>query len=75
LISLFGSIPQWLDTLLTMLDEILNLLLSVGSPALASTLSHMHQDYMHELILLARLNKENAAHDQAGNNEPEAEGV
>jgi hypothetical protein len=68
LFSLFGSIPQWLDTLLALIDEILNGLLSVGSPALASTLSRMHQDFLHEQILLARLNREQAAQDRTENN-------
>jgi hypothetical protein len=69
LISLFGSIPQWLDTLLALIDEILNSLLSVGLPGLASTLSRMHQDFLHEQILLARLNREQAAQDRTENND------
>jgi uncharacterized membrane protein YcjF (UPF0283 family) len=73
--SLFGTVPQWLITLLALIDEVLNSLLSVGSIALASTLSRMHQDYMQEQILLARLNRESTAHDQGGNNDPSVEGA
>jgi hypothetical protein len=72
IVSLFGSVPQWLITLLAMIDELLKLLQSVRLPALASALSRMH---MQERILLARLNRENTAHDQVGNNEPNIESV
>jgi hypothetical protein len=72
IVSLFGSVPQWLITLVAMIDELLKLLQSVRLPALASALSRMN---MQERILLARLNRENTAHDQVENNEPNIESV
>jgi hypothetical protein len=70
---IFHTIPKWLIILLVLIDEILNRKLSVGNPALASTLSRQHQDYLQEQILMARLNREYAAPDQPGNNEPNQE--
>jgi hypothetical protein len=70
---IFHTIPKWLIILLVLIDEIFDRKLSVGNPALASTLSRLHQDYMHEQILMARLNREYAAPDEPGNNEGNAE--
>jgi hypothetical protein len=70
---IFHTLPKWLIILLILIDQILNRQLSVGNPALATTLSHQHQDYLHEQILMARLNREYAAPDQPPNNDPNTE--
>jgi hypothetical protein len=70
---IFHTIPKWLIILLVLIDEILDRQLSVGNPALGNTLSRQHQDYLHEQILMARLNREYAAPEQPANNEPNAE--
>jgi hypothetical protein len=70
---IFHTIPKWLIILLVLIDEILDRQLSVGNPALGSTLSRQHQDYLHEQILMARLNREYAAPEQPANNEPNGE--
>jgi hypothetical protein len=70
---IFHTIPKWLIILLVLIDEIFDRKLSVGNPALASTLSRQHQDYLQEQILMARLNREYAVPDQPGNNEPNPE--
>jgi hypothetical protein len=51
------SPPGWLNTLLDLIDEVLNHLLSVGSPQLASILSRMERDYLAELTQLSRLQR------------------
>ncbi len=76
LLGLFGiTLPKWLDGIIALINEILHDLLGIGSPALASALSRMHQDYMHEQILLARLNRESAAFDDSGKNDFGSEGA
>lgn len=60
---IFHSMPEWFRALLVIIDEIINDLFGTGSPALASTLSRMHQDFMREQILLARIVREDR-HDQ-----------
>jgi hypothetical protein len=70
---IFHTIPKWLIILLILIDEIFNRKLSVGNPALATTLSRQHQDYLQEQILMARLNREYAAPDQPANNDPNPE--
>lgn len=70
LVGLFHiTLPPWFDGIEALINEILHDLLGIGSPALASALSRMHQDFMHEQILLARLNRERAAFDDAGKND------
>lgn len=51
------SLPGWLNVLLDLIDEVLNRLLSVGSPQLASILSKMERDYLAELTQLSRLQR------------------
>ncbi len=70
---IFHTIPKWLIILLVLIDEILDRQLSVGNPALASTLSRQHQDYLEEQILMARLNREYAGPDQPTDNDSNAE--
>lgn len=58
----FGiKIPKWFEFLLLVIDQLLNLFVSTGSPSLAGTLSRMEQDYLAELTHLARLRRENGA--------------
>ena len=60
LLEAFGiKIPKWLDAVLTLIDELVNLFSSTGSPGLANTLSRMEQDYLAELTHLSRLQREN----------------
>ncbi|MBV8368945.1 MAG: hypothetical protein JO036_08505 [Candidatus Eremiobacteraeota bacterium] len=68
-------VAPWLDGIIALINEILHDLFGIGSPALASTLSRMHQDYMHEQILLARLNRERAAFSEIGKNDFGSEGI
>lgn len=59
LLDIFGiSLPRWLDKLLDLIDEIVNQLLSIGSPQLGHTLSLKHQDYLGEMVQLERLQRE-----------------
>jgi hypothetical protein len=70
LLEAFGiKIPKWLDILLTLIDELVDLFFSTGSPSLASTLSKMEQDYLAELTQLARLQRENELRADLGNEE------
>jgi hypothetical protein len=70
LLEAFGiKIPKWLDVLLTVIDELLNLFLSTGSPSLAGTLSRMEQDYLAELTHLSRLQRENELRAERDNEE------
>jgi hypothetical protein len=71
LLEIFGiTLPKWLDGLLNLIDEILDWLVSVGILHLASTLSRSHQNYLAELALLSRLERESAwRYDQAGDEE------
>lgn len=70
LLEAFGiKIPKWLEVLLLLIDEIVKLLFSTGSPSLASTLSRMEQDYLAELTQLARLQRENELRAELDNEE------
>lgn len=70
LLEAFGiKIPKWLDALLTVIDELVNLFLSTGSPGLAGILSRMEQDYLKELGDLARLQRERRLQTESDNEE------
>jgi len=57
--GIFGfSFPKWLIPLLELIDEILHWVLSGGIASLRITLSKLHQNYMAELVQLARLQRE-----------------
>lgn len=53
-----------------LIDEIINFILSIGSPRLANTLSRRHQDYLAELTRLEDLKR---AQSWRNNNEEEEE--
>lgn len=60
LLEAFGiKLPKWFNFLSLVIDQLLNLFISTGSPSLAGTLSRMEQDYLAELTHLARLRREN----------------
>lgn len=70
LLEAFGiRIPRWLEVLLLLIDEIVNLFFSTGSPALANTLSRMEQDHLAELTQLARLQRESEVRADLDNEE------
>ena len=56
LLDIFGiNLGDWVTKLLDLIDEILNFLLSLGSPGLARTLSERQRDAMENLTKLAYL--------------------
>lgn len=56
LVEAFGwSIPKWLDTLFTLIDEIAEAILGAKSTKLATALSRQAQNYLGELTQLERL--------------------
>lgn len=56
LFEAFGwSIPKWLNTLFTLIDEIAEAILGAKSPKLATALSRQAQNYLGELTQLERL--------------------
>ena len=55
---IFGSLPEWLDKLLEIIDEILNEIFGAESPRLANALSMKEQNYLSELAKFAVLNRE-----------------
>lgn len=60
LLDAFGiKLPKWFDVLLTLIDELVNLFFSTGSPSLAGTLSSMERDHLDELTATVRLQREN----------------
>lgn len=62
LFDMFGiNLGDWVLTLLDVIDEILNFLLSLGSARLARTLSQRQRDAMETLTKLAYLEMANAA--------------
>jgi hypothetical protein len=50
--------PKWLNKLIDLIDEIINEVLGIGSPKLATVLSIKEQNYLSELTRLAILNRE-----------------
>lgn len=61
LLGIFGiTLPKWVDALLVLIDEIVDWLLSGGSTHLAAALSRAHQNYLGELVQLARLEREHS---------------
>ena len=59
LLDAFGiKIPKWLNALFLVIDELVDLFLSTGSPALAGILSKMEQDHLAERALSVRLQRE-----------------
>jgi hypothetical protein len=70
LLEAFGiTLPKWLETLFLLIDQLVNLFFSTGSPALATTLSRMEQDYLAELTQLSRLQRENELRADLNNEE------
>ena len=53
------KLPKWIDSLIDLIDEILNSILSVGSSKLATMLSVQEQNYLAELTELAKLQQAN----------------
>lgn len=50
-------LPDWIDGLLTLIDEIINILLGGESPKMRNALSEMEQNYLAELTQLSKLEK------------------
>jgi len=50
-------LPEWLDVLLTLIDEVAHILLGSESPKMRNALSEMEQNYLAELTQLAKLEK------------------
>jgi len=70
LLEAFGiKIPKWLEVLFLLIDEIVKLFFSTGSPSLASILSRMEQDYLAELTQVSRLQRENDLRSELDNEE------
>ena len=56
--ALFGDkIPKWLDTILNIIDEILNMLKGGDSPKTKNMLSMAEQNFLREITLVEKLNK------------------
>jgi hypothetical protein len=70
LVDILGLDPGAVDFWLEVLDELINILLSIGSFRLANTLSKMHQNYLAELTQFEKLKK---ASETSNNNEDEEE--
>jgi hypothetical protein len=56
--NIFKNLPKWINSLLDLIDEILNEIFGIGSPKLATILSQKEQNYLSELTRLAILNRE-----------------
>jgi hypothetical protein len=58
ILKLFGvSLPDWIDTLVNLIDEIIATIFGVTSAKLRITLSQIEQHYLAELTQLAKLQK------------------
>lgn len=58
LLRLIGiSLPDWVDAILTLIDEILNILFGLGSPKNRIMFSQIEQNHLAELTQLAKLQK------------------
>lgn len=58
ILGLFGiNLPKWIDGLLTLIDEILNMLFGGGSAKMRIAMSQIEQNYLAELTQLAKLKK------------------
>jgi len=70
LLEVFGiKLPKWFEFLLILIDQVIKLFISTGSPSLAGTLSRMEQDSLAELTHLARLRRENGLRSELDNEE------
>ncbi|MET3536762.1 hypothetical protein [Chryseobacterium limigenitum] len=58
ILGLFGiNLPKWIDGLLTLIDEILNIIFGGGSAKMRIAMSQIEQHYLAELTQLAKLKK------------------
>jgi hypothetical protein len=58
--AIFGDrIPRWLDTVLNVIDEILNMLFGGDSAKVKNILSMAEQNFLKEITLVAKLNQIN----------------
>ncbi len=55
---IFQNLPDWLNSLLDLIDEILHEIFGIGSPKLANILAIKEQNYLAQLTKLAILNRE-----------------
>lgn len=55
--ALFKKMPDWLNTLLDIIDEIINMLFGKDSAKTKNILSMAEQNFLKEITLVARLNK------------------
>jgi len=55
--ALFRNMPAWLNTLLDIIDEIINMLFGKDSSKTKNMLSMAEQNFLKEITLVARLNK------------------
>lgn len=68
LLGLFGiTLPKWIDGLLTLIDEILNIIFGGGSTKFRIALSQLEQHHLAEQTQLAKLKK--ATKDLSGDEE------
>ena len=62
--ALFGKkLPPWLDTVLNIIDEIINMLLGGSSSKTKNILSMAEQNFIKEITLVAKLNQINFQQD------------
>lgn len=58
--AIFGEkLPKWLDTVLNVIDEILNMLFGGDSPKVKNLLSMAEQNFLKEITLVTKLNQIN----------------
>lgn len=62
--ALFKKLPKWLDTVLNIIDEIINLLLGGSSSKTKNILSMAEQNFLKEITLVDKLNQINFGQDQ-----------
>lgn len=55
---IFKKLPRWINSLIDLIDEILNEFFGIGNPTLANILSQKEQNYSSELAKLAVLDRE-----------------